>query len=119
MEWMGSEFRDLSNLTKSAKKHAKNADHLKAATSLSLWGKVRIDEELLSTASDQRSQYKLKYKKCDFLEHHARATIFLATQGLSFQGHEEDKDNFNRGNFVKILENFQFYSGNKRLADSR
>ena len=117
--WNTDGFRDLSNLTKSAKKHSNNADHLKAATALSLLGKVRIDEELSSAASDQRNQYNAEVKRNrDFLEHHVRATIFLATQGLSFRGHEEDKDSSNRGNFVKILENFQFYSGNKRLADS-
>ena len=50
-------------------------------------------------------------------EHHVRATLFLATQGLAFRGHDESQDSFNRGNFVKLLKNFQYYSGNKRLAE--
>ena len=111
-------FRDLSNLTKSSKTHEKNEDHLSSLTALSLLGKVRIDEELFAAALQQRIQYNAEVKhNREFLEHHVRATLFLATQGLAFRGHDKSQDSFHRGNFVKLLKNFQYYSGNKPLAE--
>ena len=96
----------------------KNPDHLAAATALSLLGKVRINEEISTAAAQQRSQHNAEVKRNrDFLEHHIRDTVFLATQGLGFRGNDETKESHNRGNFVKLLENFQHYSGNRRLAE--
>ena len=57
-----------------------------------------------------------KRSKCSILASGA-SPVFLATQGLGFRGHDETKDSHNRGNFVKLLENFQHYSGNKQLAE--
>ena len=50
-------------------------------------------------------------------EHHVHAILLLATQGLAFRGHDKSQDSFHRGNFVKLLKNFQYYSGNKPLAE--
>ena len=117
-KWNTSGFYSLSNLSADSKSHMKNPDHLAAATALSLLGKVRINEEISTAAAQQRSQHNAEVKRNrDFLEHHIRATVFLATQGLGFRGHDETKDSHNRGNFVKLLETIQHYSGNRRLAE--
>ena len=107
----------MSNLTKSANSHETNKNHLTSATALSLLGKVRINEEISTAAAQQRTQYNAEVKRNrEFLEHHIRTTIFLATHGLAFRGHDESRNSFNRGNYINLLENFQHYSGNKRLA---
>ena len=117
-KWTTTGFTDLGNLSKAATSHSTNQDHLAASTALSLLGKTRINEELSTAVAQQRCQYNADVKRNrDFLEHHVRATVFLATQGLAFRGHDVSRDSFNRGNFVTLLENFQYYRGNKRLAE--
>ena len=117
-KWNTTGFNDLSNLSKCGNSHSNNKDHLLALSALSLLGKVRVNEALSTAEAQQRTQYNADVKRNRiFLEHHVRATIFLATQGLAFRGHAESKDSFNRGNYVELLGLQQYYSGNQRLAD--
>ena len=109
-------FRDLSNLTKSSKTHKKNEDHLSSLTALSLLGKVHDPLRLYNRGSNTMRKSNTIENTLN-TEHHVHAILFLATQSLAFRGHDKSQDSFHRGNFVKLLKNFQYYSGNKRLAE--
>ena len=120
--WNSSGFTSLSNMASSRKKHMNNKDHLAAATAFSLLGKsaarLRINEKMSALESRNRSHHNAEVKRNrDFLEHHVRATVLLATQGLAFRSKDESKGSHNRGNYLKLLENFQHYSGNKLLSE--
>ena len=112
-------FTDLGNFTNLVKKHVCSPTHLSATTALKLLGKVRIDEAVNEGAQLSRIVYNEQVRKNrEMLKHHINACVYLATQGLEFQGHNQGHG-ANRGNFVELVTLLGEFSANPLVGLNR
>lgn len=104
--WNRDGFTDFLNITRSLRKHADSAEHLKCQ--LMLRNFEQNQNTIADALEDNARLFKLHFNEKVRLNRICLRTVidavlFLSKQELPFRGHDEKTDSVNRGNFKELL----------------
>lgn len=89
--------------------------HLTNYTAYNLLGNVDVACALDEARRQETAHHNHNAKRYSrMLHHHIDATVFLASQGLAFRGHDESQVSSNIGNFIELLDLLGVYSSELR-----
>lgn len=98
--WVGKGFDNLNGFTKSAKTHGKSEIHLQCVLHLYRFGLQSLDE----TPKENNTLHNEKVQKNrEIFKRFIDVTCFLAKLQLPFEGHNEDEESLNEGNYIETL----------------
>ena len=108
--WNKEGYNNLNNLSNAISKHERSQAHLRSFVQLSSFGSIRIDTELdLQLRANVTRHNEMVRKNREILKRLIDCTCFLAVQELSFRGHDEGENSFNKGNYVEVLNLLSMY----------
>nr|CAI5825615.1 unnamed protein product [Callosobruchus analis] len=111
--WSKLGFADLKNLQRALDRHSKSKKHLASQCKIKLFGKQNIATSIDSARKTAIISYNNQVRENrNNLKKLIDITIYLAGQDLTFRGHNESSESYNRGNYKELVSLFEKYDDN-------